>query len=146
MNTTENKNTTKTTGEKLSELFQVTPKNVYSETGGLQKIDYAFEFKFTSKEDYLNFRTLWKQQYAEITERTRAARAAHTAYRNAGGFGRRTNIVGDLEETKRAFGRNFEPCSREHRRMLCELRVASKKHAQACYLAARAEREAAAQK
>ncbi len=146
MNTTEKNPTQKTTGEKLSELYQVTRTNAYSPTGGLEKINYTFEFKFTSKEDYLNFRTLWKQHYAEITAKTRAARAAHTAYRNAGGFGRRSNLSGDLVAAKRALGSTFEPCSREHRRMLCDLRVASKKHAQVCYLAAKAEREATVQK
>jgi hypothetical protein len=146
MNTTENNTTPKTTADKLSELYTVTRKPVFGPTGGLERTDYAFEFKFTSKEDYLNFRTLWKSHYAAITEQTRAYRAAHTAYRNAGGFGRLKNVSGDLDAAERAYRNVSEPYDREYRRMLCELRVASKKHAQACYLAAQAEKQAAPQK
>jgi hypothetical protein len=134
MNTTE----IKTTTQQLSEMYGVTHKNLYSPTGGLDGIEYTFDFKFTSKDDYLRFRSLWKAIYAEESARAREARVAHIAYRNAGGFGRRQNLSGDLAQATLHYNRTPAAGDREHRRMLCELRVASKKHSQVCWLAARA--------
>jgi len=119
---------------KLSDYY--TSQSCYTLIGGVK---YAFTFNFTSKEDYLKFRALWRAEYAKMSAATRANRKAYIAYRNAGGFGRK-NVVGNLEEAA-AIPHVAGSGTREDRHRMVELRRASKVHAQACWLAAHAAKQ-----
>jgi hypothetical protein len=98
---------------------------------------YHHTFSFTDKAGYLEFRRLWRLEYAKQSFQARVWRRAKLLYRNAGGFRNELFIQGiypkptcsiseHLKEVTKLFQNTPVDRARNQRREMCEIRVASK--------------------